>query len=106
MARRTKSNEQRLRILLKNIPKSNLEQANELASNILAIEDKLYDSREKIWGMDIVIPYDNGGGQKGLRENPAYKAYCSLLNSYQKALKQLEEMKNEDTKSSIFDWNR
>ena len=43
---------------------------------------KLDDTRETIKGSKTVIPYDNGGGQKGIRENPLFKGYESLWKSY------------------------
>lgn len=106
MAGRTKTTEQRLRLLVKDIPKKHQDQARELAASIIALEDKLKESREKFWDEDIVIEYDNGGGQEGTRENPAYKAYGSLLSHYQKAIRQLEEMRDDEDKKSMFDWNR
>ena len=30
----------------------------------------------------VVIPYDNGGGQVGIRANPAFGEYQKLLRSY------------------------
>lgn len=43
---------------------------------------KLDDTRDTIKGSQTVIPYDNGGGQKGIRENPLFKGYESLWKSY------------------------
>jgi len=43
---------------------------------------KLDDAREAIKNSNIVISYDNGGGQKGIRENPLFKGYESLWRSY------------------------
>lgn len=43
---------------------------------------KLDDAREAIKNSNIVISYDNGGGQKGIRENPLFKGYESLFKSY------------------------
>ena len=43
---------------------------------------KLDDAREAVKTSNVVIPYDNGGGQKGLRENPIFKGYESLWKSY------------------------
>lgn len=43
---------------------------------------KLDDAREAVKTSSVVIPYDNGGGQKGLRENPIFKGYESLWKSY------------------------
>lgn len=100
-------NDVRVKALLAGIPKDSKKQATQLAEHAIAIEDKLKDTQNKIWGMDIVIPYNNGGGQQGLRENPAYKAYCSLLNQYQKLITQLESMREEEKAShSFFDWNK
>lgn len=43
---------------------------------------KLDDTREVIRNSDVCIPYDNGGGQTGIRENPLFKGYESLFKSY------------------------
>lgn len=47
---------------------------------------KLEDSRELIKNSQIVMPYDNGGGQKGIRENPLFKGYEALFKSYLMAM--------------------
>ena len=38
------------------------------------------------------MPYDNGGGQKGIRKNPLYDGYNSLFASFSKGLGQLDAM--------------
>lgn len=43
---------------------------------------KLDDAREAIKNSNVAIPYDNGGGQTGIRENPLFKGYESLWKSY------------------------
>lgn len=43
---------------------------------------KLDCTRAEISVGSVVIPYDNGGGQKGLRENPAFKGYEALWKTY------------------------
>lgn len=50
--------------------------------NTAWMKAKLDDAREAIKNSNIVISYDNGGGQKGLRENPLFKGYESLWRSY------------------------
>ena len=50
--------------------------------NTAWMKAKLDDARRQIKGSSIVIPYDNGGGQKGLRENPLFKGYEALWKSY------------------------
>ena len=50
--------------------------------NTAWMKAKLDDSREAIKNSGVVIAYDNGGGQKGIRENPLYKGYENLWKSY------------------------
>ena len=40
----------------------------------------------------LIIDYDNGGGQSGVRENPYYPAYEKLLASYVKTLQAAKEL--------------
>lgn len=61
----------------------------ELAENVVFMHDKLIETRKGLKNQQLVIPYDNGGGQTGIRENPAFKAYQTLLASYRKALDEL-----------------
>lgn len=53
---------------------------------------KLDETREKIKTSNVVIPYDNGGGQKGLRENPLFKGYESLFKSYLSGMRQILDL--------------
>lgn len=66
--------------------------AAELYEAVEFMRKKLIESREAMGDMDIVIPYDNGGGQTGIRENPSFNAYEKLLKSYTAALDKLEAM--------------
>ena len=50
--------------------------------NTAWMKAKLDDAREAIKNSNIVISYDNGGGQKGIRENPLFKGYESLWKAY------------------------
>lgn len=78
--------------LAEGAPENVRDRARELAENVLWMEDKLANAREVIGRSSVAIPYDNGGGQKGIRKNPAFDGYNSLMSSYTKALKQLCEM--------------
>ena len=44
----------------------------------------------------LIIDYDNGGGQIGIRENPYYPAYEKLLASYVKTLMAAKELCADD----------
>lgn len=74
------------------LPEPTRARAVELAENVLWMEAKLANAREAIGKSSVAIPYDNGGGQRGIRKNPAFDGYNSLMSSYTKALKQLCEM--------------
>ena len=43
---------------------------------------KLEEASDAIAPSDVAIPYDNGGGQKGIRQNPHFQGYESLWKSY------------------------
>ena len=57
---------------------------------------KLDDAREAIKNSAVVVSYDNGGGQKGIRENPLFKGYESWWRSYMAGMgKILESLPDE-----------
>lgn len=68
------------------------DQALELAESVLFMASKLEESRKAMANEPIVIPYDNGGGQAGIRENPHYTAFEHLMTTYTKSLRQLTEI--------------
>ena len=53
---------------------------------------KLDEAREAIKTSNVVIPYNNGGGQSGLRENPLFKGYESLWKSYMAGMRQIMDV--------------
>ena len=68
------------------------DEALELAESVVFMAKKLEESRKMMEYEPLVIEYDNGGGQCGIRENPHFTAYEHLLASYNKALRQLTEI--------------
>lgn len=50
---------------------------------------KLEDEAEKLEDATLIIEYDNGGGQKGTRQNPLYQAYESLWKAYMLGMTQI-----------------
>lgn len=79
----------KVRVICSSAPENVRERAYRLAENVLWMEVKLAEARAMIGDSSLVVGYDNGGGQKGIRRNPAFDAYNALLSSYTKALKQL-----------------
>lgn len=57
-----------------------------LQEQINLMQDRLIEEGKRIPDEPLIIEYDNGGGQTGLRENPFYPAYEKLLSCYLKAL--------------------
>lgn len=58
---------------------------------------KLEESRKAMIDEPLVVPYDNGGGQTGIRENPHYVAFEHLVTAYNKSLRQLTEIVEKGT---------
>ena len=64
------------------ISKSRIKALKSVIENTAWIKVKLDDARGAIKTSSVAIPYDNGGGQKGIRENPLFKGYEALWKSY------------------------
>lgn len=56
------------------------------------MDEKLDQARQTIKNTAIVIPYDNGGGQTGIRANPAFGEYEKLFRSWDAAARSLVAM--------------
>ena len=94
MARKLKD-ETVARRIVSHLPENKQDRAYELAMNVLFMEHKLEQTRREISSTGVVIAYNNGGGQTGIRRNPAMDGYESLLKSYMGATRQLDEMLKE-----------
>ena len=78
--------------LIGRLPEHEQGDARELSENILFMRRKLKETRISLEDQDVVVPYDNGGGQTGIRKNPALDEYRDLLKSYQAALLCLRQL--------------
>ena len=85
-------NRERAEAICAGVPEPTRDRAIELAENVLWMEAKLAEAREAIGRSSVAIPYDNGGGQRGIRKNPAFDGYNALMAQYTRALRQLCEM--------------
>ena len=83
----------RLKKLLKDagVSTSRMKMLEPVIENVAWMKIKLDQAREKIKNSGIVMPYDNGGGQTGIRENPAFKGYEALWKSYMAGMSKLLE---------------
>ena len=75
------------------------DEALELAESVVFMAEKLEESRKTMENEPLVIPYDNGGGQMGIRENPHYSAFEKLMNTYIRSLDQLTKIVEKGTQS-------
>lgn len=81
------------RILNKNnVSPENIELMDSLIDNAAWMKIKLDGARDAIKSTNVVIPYDNGGGQKGIKENPLFKGYEALLKSYMSSLRMIMDV--------------
>lgn len=93
MADLIKSEKTRIKRLLKESGTSDarMKMLEPVIENVAWMKIKLDQAREKIKNSGIVMPYDNGGGQTGIRENPAFKGYEALWKSYMAGMSKLLE---------------
>lgn len=73
------------------------EEALELAESVVFMASKLEETRKGLVNEPLAIPYDNGGGQTGIRENPKYTAYEKLMSTYLRSLEQLSKIIEKGT---------
>ena len=70
--------------------------------NTAWMKAKLDDAREAIKNSNIVIAYDNGGNQKGIRINPLFTGYENLWRSYMAGMsKILDSLPQEAIEQSV-----
>lgn len=50
--------------------------------NVATMKVKLDELKEQIIHEEFMVEYDNGGGQKGTRENPIFKRYESFFKTF------------------------
>lgn len=76
------------------IPEKIRPYAVELAENVVFQCRKLAQTRKVMDRSDaqLVVGYNNGGGQSGIRKHPIYEAYNQLMANYRKSLQQLTEL--------------
>lgn len=61
----------------------------ELEKTAEYLRGRIEEARIELEGEPLTVEYDHGGGQSGVRENPAYTAFEKLVKSYQSVLSQL-----------------
>ena len=75
------------------------EAAYELAANVLFMAEKLAEMRETLEDEPLTVEYNHGGGQSGIRKNPAFDAYNSLMRTYNNSVSQLTALLGASNKA-------
>lgn len=96
----------RVKRLMYRIPAERKEEAAQLAEDIVFMQDKLEHAKQLVGTTGVAIHYNNGGGQSGIRENPALLAYQKLRNTCNSAIKALDDMRDPNAGSAfdMLDW--
>ncbi|MCQ2563885.1 MAG: hypothetical protein MJ128_05305 [Mogibacterium sp.] len=64
------------------IPAHKMKVFEPIIENVALMKVKLDELRDEIAHEDFMVEYDNGGGQKGIRENPKFKRYESFFKTF------------------------
>lgn len=67
-----------------------------LIEQLKHMSNRLLEEGKKIEKEPLIIEYDNGGGQAGVRENPFYPAYEKLITTYTKTLTVAKDLIGEE----------
>jgi hypothetical protein len=81
-------------------------QARILAKQLTTIGKRLEEERKKFPDQKLLVHYDNGGGQSGMRENPFFPAYEKLLASYMKCISTLAELLGDSAQAETATLDR
>lgn len=78
--------------ITENVDKGHHPYADTLEREVEWMAHRLEQARAVIADSSILIAYDNGGGQKGIRKNPAYEAYAQLFAAFVKGMSALDDL--------------
>jgi hypothetical protein len=85
----------RLSDIFKDLPSQQVKLAKPLIERAGFMKVSLEDLEKDISENGEVIAYDNGGGQKGIRTNPAVNIYTTTVKIYAAIIKQLAGLSGE-----------
>lgn len=87
--------------VVKNVDERIRPQTEVLVKQLQNMSKKLKSEGAKMADQNLIVEYDNGGGQRGIRENPYYQAYEKLLASYTKTLMATKDLIGEQQQAEI-----
>lgn len=86
---RAAAERRRLEKLLASAPEGRRKALAPIIENVAWMRVKLDVARDEIADDSTVTGYDNGGGQKGVHENPAFRGYTALWKSYMQGMEKI-----------------
>lgn len=103
LEKRTKKEFRKLKKLIEEsgVSESKRKALEPLIENVAFMKVKLDDTRAEIEDASVVVDYDNGGGQRGKRENPLFVAYEKLWRSYISGFSKILEVIPADKLASV-----
>lgn len=93
LKQRARKEKARIKRLLKQAktPPEKMKILEPVIENVSWMKAKLEDTTEQIKEGQIAIEYNNGGGQKGIRESPLFKGYEALFKTYMSGMSKIME---------------
>lgn len=93
LKQRARKEKARIKRLLKQAktPPERVKMLEPVIENVSWMKAKLEDTTEQIKEGQIAIEYNNGGGQKGIRESPLFKGYEALFKTYMSGMSKIME---------------
>ena len=79
----------------------NLKILEPVIANSAWMRVRLDEARKQMEDCRLVVEYDNGGGQRGLRENPSFKAYEALWKSFMLGMNRILDAVPENKQEEI-----
>ena len=71
------------------VSKHKMKALESVIENVAVMKVRLDEFKDQIIMEDLIIEYDNGGGQKGIRENPVFKRYESLFKTFMQGMSKI-----------------
>lgn len=91
-------------------PEDKIKALQPIIQNTAALKAKLDDVQTEMLDADALIEYEHGGGQSGIKENPIFGLYGSMMRSYTSGMKMIFDSmptsqaatKKEDDKTNVL----
>ena len=94
--RRVNTLKRRMAEILKSLPPDKRFIVQEMANNFVFLSIQIMELREQLENESVIVRYNNGGGQYGLKENTKLSIYQKLLTRHSDLTMKLVKILPED----------